>query len=541
MGIARFFANIVKKNPSVYNSKKPNIVNNFFIDFNAMVYKAIILFETDLKSAKNIKDYEAELIKKTSTYLIDIIKNVSPTKLVFIAMDGPVPRAKMIQQRNRRYKSLVEQDFKKVLEKKYNIKITNKWSSSSISPGTVFMSKLSAMLKSELLKNFKELEIVFSDSSVPGEGEHKILPILKNTISNETSIIYSPDADLIVLSVMSEIPNVFIMRDNPDILDPRHIYLSIDSCKEKFFEEITTDYYSSIDKKRILLDYSFLTFMCGNDFVTAPHFLKIKEGGLDILLDCYKKNFDGEFLITGSKAINMEFFKKIIGLLKELEQKEHQKFQKKMHHVRKGLSPKKAYDESLQEWQVELIKFQHLEYYNPEHPLFETFAKVFDCINYFDADWITQYNKFFSIDKTCPEEYMKSLVYNLKYYTSPVENWTYFYKFRAAPTFSDLLEYLESANLNYQFEKNEPFTPLEQLLLILPQDSFFLVPRKLSDAVKNSKLLDFYPTKFRMNILHGHKFIYTDPILPEINTDLIKQIVSVQNFSSVEKGLNKIN
>jgi 5'-3' exoribonuclease 2 len=553
MGIARYFASIIKKNPKVYTSSRPSTIDNLFIDFNAMVYKAIIDLDT---GSENLPDseYEDNVIKKTSVFLIDLVKNINPKKMLYIAMDGPVPRAKMIQQRNRRYKAFIEQDFKKSLETKYNVKIIkNNWSSSSISPGTVFMSKLSCFIKKNIEDNFREIGIIFSDSSIPGEGEHKILPHLKNINNEETSIVYSPDADLIVLSVMIDKPNIFIMRDSvePIGLD-KFIYLSIDKCKETFYNEMTTDYEKIEDKKiedkkiedkkiehkRILLDYSFLTFMCGNDFVIASHFLKIKEGGLDILLEIYRKHFNGEFLInvssTGSstESLNMTFFKKIINNLKDIEQKENQKFQKKLHHTRKGLAPKKEYSEELSPWKVELIKFQHLEYYNPEHPLFNVYAKVFDCINYFDDNWIKSYNKFFDLDEKTPEEYMKSLMYNLYYYTGKNENWTYFYDYRASPTFSDLYNYLEKEFVNvdtftYKFEKNEPFSPLEQLLLILPEQSFSLLPKKLVDITKKYPdfLETYYPKKFKMNILHGHKFIYTDPILPKLDTGLTKLLV----------------
>ena len=48
-----------------------------------------------------------------------------------------------------------------------------------------------------------------------------------------------------------------------------------------------------------------------------------------------------------------------------------------------------------------------------------------------------------------------------------------------------------------------------------------------------------------MDVLSGHKFIYTDPILPEINTDIIKKYVSDYISSSKctdsEKERNTIN
>ena len=55
--------------------------------------------------------------------------------------------------------------------------------SNCITPGTTFMYKLSAYLR-PLLNTLKEKcpSIIFSDTSVPGEGEHKIIQHIK-TIS----------------------------------------------------------------------------------------------------------------------------------------------------------------------------------------------------------------------------------------------------------------------------------------------------------------------------------------------------------------------
>lgn len=44
-----------------------------------------------------------------------------------------------------------------------------------------------------------------------------------------------------------------------------------------------------IDDLRILNDYNFLLFMVGNDFVPSLPFLKIRSGGLDLLIKIYNQ------------------------------------------------------------------------------------------------------------------------------------------------------------------------------------------------------------------------------------------------------------
>ena len=82
-----------------------------------------------------------------------------------------------------------------------------KWSNAVITPGTIFMEKLHNELK-EYSRNNK-ITTTYSSYHECGEGEHKILQHIKqNKPSN--SVIYGLDADLIFLSLASEIDNIFL-------------------------------------------------------------------------------------------------------------------------------------------------------------------------------------------------------------------------------------------------------------------------------------------------------------------------------------------
>ena len=98
--------------------------------------------------------YEGKLLNGIVKQLQHVIcEVVKPKKLVYIAVDGPPPRAKMVQQRARRYKSIKEDSYIKDLEEKYQIKIpTTPWNKSAISPGTSFMAKLGKILVENIRK-----------------------------------------------------------------------------------------------------------------------------------------------------------------------------------------------------------------------------------------------------------------------------------------------------------------------------------------------------------------------------------------------------
>ena len=65
----------------------------------------------------------------------------------------------------------------------------------------------------------QNVEIYFSDSNVPGEGEHKIMSYIRwyqnlTSYSNSmTYCIYSNDSDLLILCLLSHEHNVVILRE----------------------------------------------------------------------------------------------------------------------------------------------------------------------------------------------------------------------------------------------------------------------------------------------------------------------------------------
>jgi 5'-3' exoribonuclease 2 len=114
----------------------------------------------------------------------------------------------------------VKTDYKKILQK-----YSEFWDSNVITPGTVFMEKISAVIELYIKvrlntnHNFKNLKCIFSDSSIPGEGEHKILEFLRqqrareNYNPNTKHCIYGADADLLFLGLSTHEPHFYIFRE----------------------------------------------------------------------------------------------------------------------------------------------------------------------------------------------------------------------------------------------------------------------------------------------------------------------------------------
>ena len=249
MGIPGFFAFLKKYNNSGNSSNRnhgscANLDNNFiktsivkqneiyndfnyhlFLDFNGAIYTAYY--------TKNIKT-ESALIIHTIAYLDTLVSiytsDTQKLKTLYIALDGVPPRAKMEQQRMRRFHSVKEKHLNKEIEKQWGANDTtqdttqesDKLDTTIITPGTTFMMKLKTAIEKHLKENekYKNIEnIIFSSASVPGEGEHKIFKYLKDKdeqnyySENDNIIVYGLDADLIMLSMIAHINNIYLLRE----------------------------------------------------------------------------------------------------------------------------------------------------------------------------------------------------------------------------------------------------------------------------------------------------------------------------------------
>jgi 5'-3' exoribonuclease 1 len=150
----------------------------------------------------------------------------------FMAVDGVAPRAKINQQRARRFRSAME--LKDAREKLAKSNSGNRgegrspeelFDSNCITPGTEFMEQLDAALHYFIARkvtedaNWRKPQIIYSGSQVPGEGEHKIMVLIrlskadKAYTPNTRHCLYGLDADLILLGLLSHESHFALLRE----------------------------------------------------------------------------------------------------------------------------------------------------------------------------------------------------------------------------------------------------------------------------------------------------------------------------------------
>src|SRR3972149_12318007 len=99
MGVPGWLRQVLERYEKSHKLVKDSDCDNLFIDFNGLIYDAFHSIPYDeLAKLKTETKIDNLVIKRVIEDLRNLIALVAPTKLCYIAVDGSVPRAKMIEQ-----------------------------------------------------------------------------------------------------------------------------------------------------------------------------------------------------------------------------------------------------------------------------------------------------------------------------------------------------------------------------------------------------------------------------------------------------------
>jgi 5'-3' exoribonuclease 1 len=257
-------------------------------------------------------------------YINYLINHIRPKKRIYIAIDGVAPRAKMNNQRQRRYHSAkANRSLNEFLTGELHTSPgVVSFKNNSISPGTEFMmdliDKIKLFIKRKIFEDdsWKHLSVFMSGGDVPGEGEHKIMDWLRGWKQspdfdiNESHCIYSNDADLIFLSLSLHLPKIVILREVQKY-DDKHVnaatkrhseeqgieLLFINLLREYLELEYQVDRHrykqQAFDIERIIDDFILIAFFIGNDFLHQLYCMSTKKGNFDEIIDSFKRVLPG--------------------------------------------------------------------------------------------------------------------------------------------------------------------------------------------------------------------------------------------------------
>lgn len=411
MGIEKFFNSIKKNKLMNYIDNFTFILNdkirakNIFFDFNSIVHLTSSRILNNInniiyKKINNINFTDEEIynyiltyheidittfdIAKLSNffsniidtliidhiiiYIFDFLNNyiiVDSVNFIYISFDGVPTKAKLYEQKKRRYMGeIINLSNKFILSKCKNNFDKNRlnyekykisWNKSNITPGTKFMHILYQELTSvdfeiELKKLCYNLDNIYISSVYQKEeAEHKIVNFIRNSVDYDDIIIYSPDSDFTLLALLIEtksfhknnIENIKIIRYDQqkkhfNLIDinklSKNIFFYIkNSIQKKNLSPSNTNIYN-VKKDNVINDIVFIFTIFGNDFIPKLYSYDIKNN-VKLIFDSYIDNLKNGYIVDKINSIinfssinEKEYILNISNLLKffkTISKKEH--------------------------------------------------------------------------------------------------------------------------------------------------------------------------------------------------------------------------
>ena len=431
------------------------------------------------------------------------------------------------------------------------------WNTSAITPGTKFMNALHDKLAEHYDTsqcNLNGVSIIVSSSKEPGEGEHKLFEYIREHAAEhagKNTVIYGLDADLIMLC-MSHLHisrGIYLYRETPEFV--KSINVTLDE-KERYYMDIPEFADAILENLRFSavafgpiplphrvappgkgavrkeplgvlgalvappgkgavrkeplgvwgalvapqLDYIFMCFMLGNDFM--PHFpaLNIRTTGIASLMDAYRATIGADETIIQTTSLNEYVihwpnYKKLVAHLAAQEltliRKEHATRDRQARHVRDSDTE----DDVMHDVLMLPITQRDVERsIDPFHAGWERryYATMCDIHEPTDAA---------KISLLC-RNYLEGMEWTFRYYTRGCVDWKWSYANHYPPLLADLVQHIpETHDPTNAFsflsvKPKEPIRDVVQLCYVLPKASHALLPPSVQRALMRSKLASKY-------------------------------------------------
>lgn len=464
-----------------------------------------------------------------------MVRNVAPSKTVYIAVDGVAPFAKMKQQRMRRFKSaLTAEQEARLKAEAQNIAYVPvpRWDTNAITPGTPYMASLTTALRA--YARTAPSKIVVSPADEMGEGEQKIMEWAR-AHTPASMVVYGLDADLIVLALWMTATSstaVDLYREETEFNgavktdtaeEEQFLYLDICHLGRTLFETYGRSDQFQAD---FLCDFVALMNLLGNDFVPHGMALKIRDTGVTQLLEI-QKTLTTSLVRTGSDGVwhyNVGVLRILFRALAADEANAVLRNVKKKLEARVGATAGKSaeeralalYNDTPVVWAADAVLVNRD--LSGERPIYTL-----------KSDWEAIYDKT-ALMGTAPSVaanyYLEALSWTLAYYSGAPVDTHWYYPWFLPPRHASILAALEACStLPIPNKVRAPIKPSEQLAMVLPVSSFHHLPSEYK------RLLKLYPAYWPSSwgaYSFGRRFLWEcEPLIPLIQPSEIKGMIDI--------------
>ncbi|XP_069474375.1 5'-3' exoribonuclease 1 isoform X2 [Ambystoma mexicanum] len=547
MGVPKFYRWISERYPCLSEVVKEHQIpefDNLYLDMNGIIHQCSHPNDEDV----HFRITDDKIFADIFHYLEVLFRIIKPRKVFFMAVDGVAPRAKMNQQRGRRFRSAKEAEdkIKKAIEKGEILPSEARFDSNCITPGTDFMARLHEHLKYFVNmkistdKSWQGVSVYLSGHETPGEGEHKIMEFIRSEKArpdhnpNTRHCLYGLDADLIMLGLTSHETHFSLLREEvrfggkknqkrisaPEETTFHLLHLSLMREYIGYEFSLLRDKISfEYNVERIIDDWILMGFLVGNDFIPHLPHLHINHDALPLLYRTYISVLPqlGGY-INESGHLNLVHFEKYLAKLADFDREHFNEvfvdlkwFESKVgnkylneaagnaaEEARKCKEKKrKAREDNLCLAALDTSEDACKEEDPEDDDLFETEFRQYKRSYYMTKMGVEVISDEFLAGQA--ECYVLAIQWILHYYYHGVQSWSWYYPYHYAPYLSDIRNI---SKLKLNFDLGKPFLPFEQLLAVLPALSKDLLPTGYQSLMTSpdSPIIEYYPADFKTDL-----------------------------------------
>jgi len=558
MGVPKFFRWLTERFPQINiriseGRRASDYVDNFYLDMNGIIHQCTHGDEVGPSETPS----EEEMVERILAYTERLIAIARPRKVLYLAIDGVAPRAKMNQQRSRRYRvprELKQQALRDAANAQAARTVPEQiafeagggveaeckpspFDSNCITPGTEFLQMLGRRYEAWIEEKLRTdpawidgPKVIFSGAEVPGEGEHKIMDYIREVRQNSTSpdetrhCMYGLDADLIMLGMITHETHFSLLRERQKFQkgrfaprrrggrgrgadsfetsrsssgadDADFVYLELELLRNCLAGNMRPQMIDfEWEVERAVDDFVFMCMLVGNDFIPGLPNLDVADGALNLMMRTYVDVLPlVGGYLTNKAEIHMDRFETFVSLLAKNE----------AYVVSKKL---------LSDSDPSSMRGRGRERDGPSLGDPGDHARRY----YLQKLGIHPGDK--EGRRALVRSYLEGLTWCLNYYHLGCRSWNWYYPDFYTPLASDLRSL---SKYTIELEMGKPFPPLAQLLSVLPPQSGTLLPTPYRELMlsPDSPVFDAFPIDFVLDQNGKRNEWEATALLPFIDED----------------------